>query len=208
MMSHDPAATDRSRKARIGGRRARACRHGRGAERYLAEDRAAGGGRGAGACRGWQLRCRGVAPVAWGAAYPQGLANLKSMGVIVVVNLRHDEDEVEGEQHVVEGLGMRYVAIPVSGMSTPTYEQVAEFLRLFVGQPRGTVFVHCRRGADRTGVIIAAYRIAFDGWATEQALDEMKEFHFAYLLYPNMVSYVRSFPRALKELPLFAFLRR
>jgi tyrosine-protein phosphatase SIW14 len=150
-----------------------------------------------------------VGPHLWRGAQPtrKGLANLKSMGVTVVVNLRHDEDEVEGEQHVVEGLGMRYVAIPVSGMSTPTHEQVAAFLRLFVREPSDTVFVHCRRGADRTGVMIAAYRMTFDGWAAEQAIDEMKAFHFAYLLYPNMVSYVRAFPRALKELPLFAFLR-
>ena len=92
-------------------------------------------------------------------------------------------------------------------MSAPADEQVAAFLRLFVGESNGTVFVHCRRGADRTGVMVASYRIAFEGWTPGRALDEMKEFHFAYLLYPNMVSYVRGFPRALRELPLFAFLR-
>jgi protein tyrosine/serine phosphatase len=36
------------------------------------------------------------------------------------------------------------------------------------------IFVHCRRGADRTGTAIACYRIAHDHWSNQQALAEAK----------------------------------
>jgi len=45
-------------------------------------------------------------------------------------------------------------------------------LSLFAGK-KEKVFVHCRFGDDRTGVFVAAYRMAFDGWPAQQAMEEM-----------------------------------
>lgn len=39
-----------------------------------------------------------------------------------------------------------------------------------------SVLVHCTFGRDRTGVVIAAYRMIKQGWTFEEAHDEMKEF--------------------------------
>jgi protein tyrosine/serine phosphatase len=36
------------------------------------------------------------------------------------------------------------------------------------------VFVHCRRGADRTGALVGFYRIARNGWSAERAYDEAR----------------------------------
>ncbi len=36
------------------------------------------------------------------------------------------------------------------------------------------VFVHCKRGADRTGTVIACYRINHDHWQNQKALTEAK----------------------------------
>ena len=38
------------------------------------------------------------------------------------------------------------------------------------------VFVHCEHGADRTGTIVACYRIQKEGWAPERALAEARDF--------------------------------
>jgi protein-tyrosine phosphatase len=38
----------------------------------------------------------------------------------------------------------------------------------------GPVFVHCRRGADRTGAVVACYRIEHDHWKNERALAEAR----------------------------------
>jgi protein tyrosine/serine phosphatase len=49
-------------------------------------------------------------------------------------------------------------------------------------------------GGDRDGVFIAAYRMAFDGWTPEQALQEMRAFHYKEFWHPNMKAYVKHFP--------------
>lgn len=134
----------------------------------------------------------------------EGLARLAQLGVGTVVNLRHESSLVERERRLVEARGMRYVSIPLDGATTPSDEKVAKFLELLAREPNERVFVHCRRGAERTGVMVAAARIAFDGWESERALAEMNAFSFRGFFYPHLKRYVRGLPRALHESPAFA----
>jgi len=52
-------------------------------------------------------------------------------------------------------------------------EDVVEFLRIVTTPAMQPVLVHCQHGADRTGMMIAVYRIIVQGWSKQQALDEM-----------------------------------
>jgi protein tyrosine/serine phosphatase len=69
------------------------------------------------------------------------------------------------------------------------------------------VFVHCYYGDDRTGVMVAIYRIAQEHWTAKQAVLEMHSFGFHYYLYPKMASYVRKFPANFASRPAFSLLR-
>jgi protein tyrosine/serine phosphatase len=46
-------------------------------------------------------------------------------------------------------------------------------LAIVTDPARQPVFVHCRRGSDRTGTAVAVYRICVEGWSREAAIDEM-----------------------------------
>jgi tyrosine-protein phosphatase SIW14 len=70
--------------------------------------------------------------------------------------------------------------------------------------PAQKIFVHCYYGEDRTGVMVAAYRIAQHNWTADQAITEMDSFGFHYYLYRAMKSYVRKFPSTYGEDPIFA----
>ena len=42
------------------------------------------------------------------------------------------------------------------------------------------ILIHCRFGADRTGVVSAMYRIVFENWTKEKALDELKNGNYGF----------------------------
>jgi tyrosine-protein phosphatase SIW14 len=136
-----------------------------------------------------------------------GFSALHAMGVGIDVNLRDDRTEMASEQHEVESLGMKYVGIPWSASHDPSSAQIAEFLDLVRANPNTKIFVHCRRGADRTGVMIAAYRIAVEHKSVAEAVSEMHRYHYDWLFRSQLKRYVESLPELLQKDPQFAAYR-
>ena len=112
-----------------------------------------------------------------GQPTPTGFQSLAQLGVKTVIDLRRvNEHSTTSEAQVVEADGMHYINVPLSGVAAPPDSDVSKVLALLGAGAEGPVFVHCRRGADRTGTIIACYRIEHDGWRNGQALKEAKSF--------------------------------
>jgi len=100
-----------------------------------------------------------------------GILSLKRMGVKTIVNLRMTNDVWNGESSAARTNGMLYVNVPMSGLGRPEDEQVRKALAILNTSP-GPIFIHCQHGCDRTGTIIACYRIQHDLWASQAALRE------------------------------------
>jgi protein tyrosine/serine phosphatase len=131
----------------------------------------------------------------------EGLDELKKLGMDIIVNLRDGEDEIARERALVEAQGMQYVSIPWRGKEDPRPRQVAEFLELLRSSPGKKVFVHCERGAERTGVMVACYRIGMEKWTSKQALDEMEVFGFRGWRFGHLKRFVRGFSSLLATDP-------
>jgi len=136
----------------------------------------------------------------------EGYQQLKNLGVDIVVDLHNTGSSQFAERKAVETLGMRYVSMPTSSLNGPSDDQVAQFLKLFRDNPGKKVFVHCSLGADRTGVMVASYRMTQHQWTSDEAYGEMRDFHFHTFLRP-MGNYVKSFPQRFTEQPAFIVLR-
>ena len=80
---------------------------------------------------------------------------LKEQGVSDIINFRtmYKPDLNFSEKNVVESLGMNYHNIPTVS-AAPQQEGVNIFLRLIenIKQRNGKVHIHCKAGADRTGM--------------------------------------------------------
>ena len=137
----------------------------------------------------------------------QGFRTLAKMGVNIVVDLRGSRDS---ERKIVTHLGMQYVAMPWQ-CSFPKDKTFAQFLTLLRNHPGKKVFVHCRLGNDRTGMMIASYRMAREDWSAEKAEKEMEKFGFSFthrrLICPGLSSYEEKFPQRFKTSPAFRDLR-
>jgi protein tyrosine phosphatase (PTP) superfamily phosphohydrolase (DUF442 family) len=106
---------------------------------------------------------------------PEGFRELQRLGIRTVVNLRSmhsDQDEMR-EAGLADG-DLGYVRIPMHAWH-PEDEDLVRFLRIVSDASRTPVFVHCQHGADRTGVIVAAYRMVVEGWIAQDAIREMRE---------------------------------
>ncbi len=102
----------------------------------------------------------------------QGFAGLAKIGIRTVIDLRGGRSE----DIAVQRAGMHYVRLAWNGFKAPNDAQIEAVLDLLNDSSQWPVFVHCRRGADRTGTAIACYRITHDHWSNQQALAEAKTF--------------------------------
>lgn len=137
-----------------------------------------------------------VAPLIYRGGQPttEGFRELKTMGVTTVVSFRHEKGENSIERRALGSLGMRFVSLPWSAMELPPDKEVRAFLELLRNNPNEKFFVHCQQGRDRTGTMIAVYRIAVDHWCPESAVAEMRSYHYHHFFFPRLETYVRHFP--------------
>ena len=141
-----------------------------------------------------------VTPTLYRGGQPsrEGYQALAKMGVNIVVDGRlsgHDNERKE-----VEKAGMQYVAIPWHCLF-PRDEAMARFLAVLRANPGKKVFVHCRYGDDRTGMMIAAYRMSVEGWTAEEARREMDQYGFKPMVCPSLIPYEKHFPEKVKKNP-------
>jgi protein tyrosine phosphatase (PTP) superfamily phosphohydrolase (DUF442 family) len=132
-----------------------------------------------------------------------GFDELKKLGVQIVVNLR--DDNADTEHSLVTAAGLEYVTIPWN-CRHPANALAARFLEVLRENPQKKVFVHCHAGVDRTGLMIAVYRMTEQGWTPEQAGDEMRDFGFNFIHRSwchALESYEQNFPQQLTAAPDF-----
>ncbi len=111
-----------------------------------------------------------------GQPHRQGFEYLKQLGVKTVINLRAENQEAEE----VKSLGLHYVHIPMSAWEHVPESKIQMFFQVLRDRDSYPVFVHCERGADRTGFMVGLYRIAFEGWSGDRAYEEAR----AHGMYP------------------------
>ncbi len=124
----------------------------------------------------------------------EGFAELKRRGVKTIVNLR----SAHSDRETLAGMGLQYVEIPCHAWH-PESEDVLKFLTVVRNPKNQPVFVHCEHGSDRTGMMVAVYRIVEQGWTSDDAVKELPTFHF-HPIFGEVVAYLKKFdPAATKK---------
>ena len=138
-----------------------------------------------------------VSPVLYRSAQPtaEGL-NLLNQNLAVsyglpkeiktVVNLRNNE----GDGALVVPTGVRYEQIPFDTWQVKETD-VVRFLKIVRNPKNQPVLLHCKHGADRTGMMTAIYRIVEQGWRKQDAIAEMAQGGFGYHpIWSNLIRYI------------------
>lgn len=106
------------------------------------------------------------------------ISQLSANGIKTVLDLRGTIDHKRWEQKAVQRAGMRYIRIGLSPFFPPSEQRMNRILAILEDPSLGPIYIHCRRGADRSGMVVACYRMAHDHWTNAQAMEEAREHHF------------------------------
>ena len=110
----------------------------------------------------------------------QGIKELARLGVKTIINLRNSEDWIAKESAWASKEGIKMHSIPFPNWFAPDAERISKALALLNDSSLYPIYVHCKRGADRTGTLILAYRVTHDGWTADRAKLESKDYHFGW----------------------------
>ncbi len=118
----------------------------------------------------------------------EGFKGLEGLGIKTVVNLR----TFHADKRLIEGTSLKYESITMQAWEGETKE-VIQFLKVLNDPEKHPVFVHCLHGADRTGTMVAIYRIVMQGWSKEKAIEEMTQGDYNYHeVFKNLPKFINA----------------
>ncbi len=137
-----------------------------------------------------------VTPGVFRGAQPEaeGYATLKKMGIKTVINLRTSASE----KKAVEAAGLRSIEVPMEMSTDHLAAKVDRVVAVMADPANQPVFVHCRHGQDRTGIVVAAYRMKVEEWRLADAEAEMQAFGFNDI-WVNFKKFIRRYGEQLKR---------
>ncbi len=113
----------------------------------------------------------------------EGLHNAEKMGITTVLNLR----AWHGDARLAKGANLKLVRVKINTWNMDE-EDIFDGLREILNA-RGPFLVHCQHGADRTGTLMAAYRMVVQGWPPKAAIEELAEGGYGYhTVWGNLIT--------------------
>ena len=132
-----------------------------------------------------------VTPFLYRSAQPDA-AGFMNMATTLKVKTVIDLRESQTDAAYLGDSKIRPFYVPMNALHITNEQIIAALALIRAHQNEGPILVHCQHGADRTGVVIAMYRIIYQGWSKQQAVDEMKNggynFHSIFFNIPAYVN--------------------
>jgi protein tyrosine/serine phosphatase len=109
-----------------------------------------------------------------------GVRELAEMGVKTIIDLRGEDENSKKEALWAQNAKINFITHNLSNWFRPKDAEIEKIIAEINKPENQPVFVHCQRGADRTGTVVAVYRITHDGWTARQANAEAENFGFGW----------------------------
>ena len=133
----------------------------------------------------------------------EGVTELATRGVVTIINLRPESEDPSAaarEKAAAHSLMKHYEPVALSKWFAPQEKDISRILNIISDPTEQPVFVHCQRGADRTGTVVAIYRITHDCWNAEEAIREAGRHGMGWWQFP-MRRFIRTWYRTKRVQP-------
>lgn len=128
----------------------------------------------------------------------EGIEQLAKMGIKTIINFRDTDGKVRREQQLAEANGMKFFNPHLSNWFASKDDDINKILEIIQNPENQPVFIHCKRGADRTGTVVAAYRMKYENWKDIEANKEAKEYGLGWWQV-WMKRYIHDYYKRLKK---------
>ncbi len=119
-----------------------------------------------------------------------GMDQLKSYGIKTILKL-NDNNPAESQWASDDGIG--FAPMLMGTQQSPSYDQIDQALAVINDPSKQPVLVHCKLGHDRTGAVVAAYRVTVQGWSVDQAASEALQFGYSDPHFENITAYLQGY---------------
>ena len=120
---------------------------------------------------------------------------LKGLGIKTVISFDDWPSRIEKEKGFLKDSGIEFISIPWSGFDYPEDGVIEKIHAVMKNPAKRPILVHCKHGQERTGVVIATWRIAEEGWDVHRAYQEMRSCGFRPFQYGHLKNYVYDFAK-------------
>ena len=112
---------------------------------------------------------------------------LELLGILEVINLRTYHSDISASK----GTNIKLYRVKMDAHHIRE-KDVIEVLRI-INERNGKILVHCKHGSDRTGLIVAMYRIIFQNWSKKDAIDELVNGGYGYhTVFSNIPKFIEN----------------
>jgi Protein tyrosine/serine phosphatase len=112
---------------------------------------------------------------------------LESLEIMEVINLRSYHSDIRESK----GTNVKLYRVKMDAHHIRE-KDVIEVLRI-INKREGKILVHCKHGSDRTGLIVAMYRIIFQDWSKEDATNELVNGGYGYhTIFSNIPKFIEN----------------
>jgi protein tyrosine/serine phosphatase len=117
------------------------------------------------------------------------IQRMKDLGIKTILNLDNNKAAIANERKIAANLGIDYISKPMSGFWAPQKSYAKSIVAMVNDPALYPIFVHCKHGQDRTGLILGLYRVYYQHWRPADAYQEMLDYGFHPILFLLKHSY-------------------
>ena len=128
----------------------------------------------------------------------EGIRRLAALGIKTIINFRDARENVHRERQAAEENGLRFINLHLSNWFAAKDNEIHKIIEVIMNPEHHPVFIHCKRGADRTGTVVAVYRMLHEGWTATEANREAKR-HGIGWWQVWMKDYIKAYYKRMKS---------
>ena len=104
----------------------------------------------------------------------------REKNIKLVIDFRNEKtsskEDMKAEKETFKKNGIKYINFPMESGDVPNKQEYEKFQKIINAHKKdGSIFIHCKSGIDRTGVMSAMYQMKNNGKTKQQAYETMKD---------------------------------